>query len=47
MHTPSGQTAPSGHADFTARHSQPAFAAQLSALVLARHTSLTIAAGTG
>jgi hypothetical protein len=47
MQTPSGQVAPAGHADFTARQSQPALAAQASALAFAPHASFTNAAGTG
>jgi hypothetical protein len=45
--TPAGQVAPGGHSDVTARHSHPAAAPHASALPLAPHASLTIAAGTG
>jgi hypothetical protein len=44
--TPAGQVAPAGQSDATARHSQPAFAAQVSALPFAPHGSFTNFAGT-
>jgi hypothetical protein len=44
--TPAGQVAPAGHSDLTARHSQPAFAAQVSALPFAPQASFTNVAGT-
>ena len=46
MQTPAGQVAPAGHADSTARHSQPALAAQASAPAFTAHVSFTNAAGT-
>jgi len=45
--TPPGQAAPLGHSDFTARHSQPAAAAQLATVACPPQASFTTAAGTG
>ena len=44
--TPAGQAAPAGQSDWMAFHSQPAFAAHVSALPFAPHGSFTNVAGT-
>jgi hypothetical protein len=46
MQTPSGQAAPAGHSDLTARQSQPALCTQVSELPFAPQASFTNVAGT-